>query len=66
MHGLIRGFPDVVLLCDGTRQPVFRFVYDDVQNDPYYGKDRMQCLGVLIYVDIYGLIRRIEVTPSGR
>ena len=39
---------------------------DDLQNDQYYGKDGIHCYDVLIYVNVYGLIRRIDMTLSGR
>jgi len=58
--------PGGIMFVDGTRQPVFKSSDDDMQNDQYFGKDKIHCYAVLIYVDIYGLIRRIEVSYSGR
>jgi len=66
MHGLIKGFPKGIMFVDGTRQPIFKNVDEYVQNDQYYGKDKMHCYAILIYVDIYGVIRRLEISYSGR
>jgi len=66
MSGLIKGFPNAIMFVDGTLQLVFENTDDDVQNDQYFGKDRMYCYVVFMYVGVYGMIRGVEVLYSGR
>jgi len=54
------------MFVDGTRQRVFKSKDKDMQKDKYFGKDKRHWYVVLIYVVVYGLIRRLEVSYSGR
>lgn len=61
----MKGFADAIIYVDGTQQPLFKRYDDDIQKYLFFGNDKIHCYAILIYVDIYGLIRSVYVSYSG-
>jgi len=65
MEGLVNGFPSGILFVDGTK--VHRRRPSDAQEQlrAYDGHHHFHCFSVLVWVDVFGLIVRVDVCALG-
>lgn len=66
MRGLCAKFPNTVMYVDGSKQYIQRSIYKDKQNDQFDGRKKRHCFTYLVWVDVHGSVRRLEISPIGR
>ena len=65
MEGLVNGFPSGIIFVDGTNDRRRRPTDTQEQLPAYDGHHHFHCFSVLVWMDLYGLIVRVDVSSLG-
>jgi len=65
MECLVNGFPSGIIFVDGTKVRRWRATHTQEQLQAYDGHHHFHCFSVLVWVNVYGLIVRVDVSSLG-